>query len=333
MSGVQIINVEPREDGLRVDRWFKGRFPGLGHGRLEKLLRKGQVRVDGGRVKASTRLAQGQSVRVPPLPDDHGSPYAPPKRTAKRERSQDGAFLRDLVIHKDDDVIAINKPAGLAVQGGSRTDKHIDGMLDALAFDAPERPRLVHRLDKDTSGVLLLARSRDAAAKLGRALKHHDTRKIYWALTMGVPRPQRGTINMALAKAGGEGREKVHAADDDSAGARNAITHYAVVSQAAQKFAWVAFMPVTGRTHQIRAHAVALGTPIVGDGKYGGADAHPGGEIPRMMHLHARELTIRHPLGNLITVTAPLPEHMRATWKLMGLNPNDDENPFAELDA
>ncbi len=331
MSQVQIIDVEAREDGLRLDRWFKGRFPGLGHGRLEKLLRTGQIRVDGARAKGSTRVEQGQSVRVPPLPDDHGSPYAPPKRD--RPPAQDGAFLRDLVIHRDEDVIAINKPAGLAVQGGSGTEKHIDGMLDALTFEAEERPRLVHRLDKDTSGVLLLARSRDAATKLGRALQQRNTRKIYWALTMGVPRPHRGTIKQALAKTGNEGFERVEAADDDNGDARDAVTHYAVVSQLGQKLAWVAFMPVTGRTHQIRAHAVTLGTPIVGDGKYGGADAHPGGEIPRKMHLHAREVTIRHPRGNLITVTAPLPPHMRQTWKLFDLNPNDDEDPFAELET
>jgi len=331
MSGVQIIDVETGEDGLRVDRWFKGRFPGLGHGRLEKLLRTGQVRVNGGRVKASTRVEAGQTVRVPPLPEDSWAAQARPRQ--KKAVSQDGAFLRDLVLHRDDDVIVINKPAGLAVQGGSRTDKHIDAMLDSLAFDAPERPRLVHRLDKDTSGVLVLARSRDAAAKLGRALKRHDTRKIYWALTKGVPRPHRGTINLALAKAGTEGRERVHAAEGDDFDARDAITHYAVVSQAGQKLAWVAFMPVTGRTHQIRAHAVALGTPIVGDGKYGGAEAHPGGEIPRRMHLHARELTIRHPKGHMLTVSAPLPEHMLKTWDLLGLSPSDDEDPFAELEG
>jgi len=332
MSGVQTIQVEAGDDGMRLDRWFKARFPGLGHGRLEKLLRTGQVRVDGGRVKGSTRLEEGQAVRVPPLPDNAD---AAPQRSSKPRKaaSQDGSFLRDLVLYKDDDVIVLNKPAGLAVQGGSRTDKHIDAMLDTLAFDAPERPRLVHRLDKDTSGVLVLARSRDAAAKLGRALKRHDTRKIYWALVNGVPRPQRGTINLSLAKAGTEGRERVHAAEDDDFDARHAITHYATVAQAGQKLAWVAFMPVTGRTHQIRAHAVAIKTPIVGDGKYGGSEAHPGGEIPRKMHLHARELTIRHPKGHMITVIAPLPEHMRKTWDLLGLNPNDDEDPFAELEA
>lgn len=331
MSGVQIIDVEPGEDGLRVDRWFKGRFPGLGHGRLEKLLRTGQVRVDGGRVKASTRVEQGQTIRVPPLPEDSWAAQSRPKRQSTAP--QDGAFLRDLVLHRDDDVIVINKPAGLAVQGGSRTDKHIDAMLDSLTFDAPERPRLVHRLDKDTSGVLMLARSRDAAAKIGRALKRHDTRKIYWALTKGVPRPHQGTINLALAKAGSEGRERVHAADEDDMDSKEAITHYAVVSQAGQKLAWVAFKPVTGRTHQIRAHAVALGTPIVGDGKYGGAEAHPGGEIPRRMHLHARELTLRHPKGHMLTVSAPLPEHMQSTWSLLGLSQIDDEDPFAELEG
>jgi len=324
--------VDAGEDGIRLDRWFRSRFPGLGHGRLEKLLRTGQVRVDGGRAKSSTRLEEGQTIRVPPLPE--GADTTPDtRRRKKKAASQDGSFLRDLILHRDDDVIVLNKPAGLAVQGGSRTDKHIDAMLDALTFDAPDRPRLVHRLDKDTSGVLVLARSRDAAAKLGRALKRHDTRKVYWALTKGVPRPQRGTINLALAKAGTDGRERVHAAEKGDFDARDAITHYAVVAQAAQRLAWVAFMPVTGRTHQIRAHAVALGTPIVGDGKYGGAEAHPGGEIPRKMHLHARELTIRHPKGDMLRVQAPLPPHMAQSWSLLGLDPNDDDDPFAELDA
>ncbi len=330
MSGVQTIEVTDGEDGLRLDRWFKARFPALGHGRLEKLLRTGQVRVDGGRVKASTRLEPGQMVRVPPLPDD-APKAAPTQKAAKQKAVQDGAFLRDLVIYRDDDMIALNKPAGLAVQGGSRTEKHIDAMLDALKYDAPERPRLVHRLDKDTSGVLVLARSRSAAAKLGRALKRKDTRKIYWALTVGVPKPHQGTIKLALAKGGGPGRERVHAADEMDDEARDAVTHFSVVSQAGQKLAWVAFMPVTGRTHQIRAHAAALHTPIVGDGKYGGADAHPGGEIPRKMHLHARQLTIRHPKGHQVTLTAPLPEHMARTWALLGLDPKDDGDPFAEL--
>lgn len=333
MSGVRTIEVTAGEDGLRLDRWFKARFPGLGHGRLEKLLRTGQVRVDGGRVKASTRLAPGQTVRVPPLPETARTPQAKAPAAPKRAPKQDGTFLRDLVLYRDDDVIALNKPAGLAVQGGSRTERHIDGMLDALAFDAPERPRLVHRLDRDTSGVLLLARSRTAAAKLGRALKRRDTRKVYWALTVGVPKPPRGTLRLALAKGGGPGRERVHAADREDADARDAVTHYTVVAQAAQKLAWVAFMPVTGRTHQIRAHAAALGTPIAGDGKYGGAAAHPGGEIPRRMHLHARSLTIRLPSGRPLTVTAPLPDHMAQTWALLGFDSADGEDAFAELPA
>ena len=335
MSGVQSIEVDAGEDGLRLDRWFRARFPGVAHGRLEKLLRTGQVRVDGGRVKASTRLEPGQIVRVPPLPVEAGAP--PPRRAATADtvptarKPQDGAFLRDLVLYRDTDVIAINKPAGLAVQGGSRTERHIDAMLDALTFDAVERPRLVHRLDKDTSGVLLLARSRGAAAKLGRALKRSDTRKVYWALTVGVPRPHRGTVRLALAKGGGPGRERVHAADDDDDEARDAVTHYTVVAQAGQKLAWVAFMPVTGRTHQIRAHAAALGTPIVGDGKYGGAAAHPGGEISRKMHLHARSLTIRSPSGAMLEITAPLPAHMDESWRLFGFDLAEGADPFAEL--
>jgi len=326
MSGVEKKRVAPGEDGMRLDRWFAAHYPGLSHVRLQKLLRTGQVRVDGGRAKANMRIEGGQEIRVPPLPEPAAETAAP---SEKPLTERDIEFVRGLVIHKDDDIIALNKPAGLAVQGGSGTTEHLDRLLDGLTFDETERPRLVHRLDKDTSGVMLLARSRDAAAKLGRALKHRGARKLYWALVIGVPKPGQGEINLSLIKRGGRGDERVHPAEPDDPEAKRAVTRYAILERAGRSLSWLAMTPITGRTHQLRAHAAAIGHPIVGDGKYGGAEAHPGGEIPRKLHLHARRLTIPHPRGGIFDISAPLPEHMRKTWKLFGFDRQDDRDPFA----
>jgi len=326
MSGVEKKRVAPGEDGMRLDRWFAAHYPGLSHVRLQKLLRTGQVRVDGGRAKANMRIEGGQEIRVPPLPEPAAETAAP---SEKPLTERDIEFVRGLVIHKDDDIIALNKPAGLAVQGGSGTTEHLDRLLDGLTFDKTERPRLVHRLDKDTSGVMLLARSRDAAAKLGRALKHRGARKLYWALVIGVPKPGQGEINLSLIKRGGRGDERVHPAEPDDPEAKRAVTRYAILERAGRSLSWLAMTPITGRTHQLRAHAAAIGHPIVGDGKYGGAEAHPGGEIPRKLHLHARRLTIPHPRGGIFDISAPLPEHMRKTWKLFGFDRQDDRDPFA----
>lgn len=332
MSGVAHIEVALDDDGVRVDRWFKRYYPMLSHGRLEKMLRKGQVRVDGARVKANARLEAGQSVRVPPMPSDKDA--APAPRQERKFSTKDAAFVKDLILHMDESIIVLNKPAGLAVQGGTKTERHLDGMLDGLKFDKPERPKLVHRLDRDTSGVLVLARTTKAAAALGRAFKDKSARKTYWALTVGVPRPDKGTIQMHLAKQPGRGGERVAAVHPKTPGSRPSETHFATVARAGQKLAWVAFMPVTGRTHQIRVHAaIALECPIVGDGKYAGADAHPGGEIPRALHLHARAINIAHPEGGRFEIEAPLPPHMAKSWALLALNPDDDEDPFEELDA
>ncbi len=327
MGSVEKKRVEPGEDGMRLDRWFATHYPGLTYGRLQKLLRTGQVRVDGSRAKANTRIEQGQEIRVPPLPAQGGEASVPAEKPLS---DRDVAFVRGLVIHKDDDILALNKPPGLAVQGGSGTSEHLDRLLEGLTFEKTERPRLVHRLDKDTSGVMLLARSRDAAAKLGRALKHGSARKLYWALVIGVPRPSQGQINLPLVKSGGRGDERVHPAEHDNAEAKQAITRYVVLERAGRQLSWLAMTPITGRTHQLRAHAAAIRHPIVGDGKYAGAEAHPGGEIPRQLHLHARRLTIPHPRGGVFDITAPLPQHMRKTWALFGFDPEDDRDPFAE---
>ncbi len=320
---VETRTVAEDEADLRLDRWFKRHFPQVAHGRLEKLLRTGQVRVDGGRAKANARLAAGQQIRIPPLP-----PEAPAEKAEPRVADRDALDLQKRVLYRDDWVMAINKPAGLATQGGSGQTKHVDGMLDALRFDAEDRPRLVHRLDKDTSGVLLLARTPGVAAKLAAAFRHRTTKKLYWALTAGLPTPAEGRIDKPLAKVAAAGGERVVEDEDDG---QFAVTLYHTLETAGRRAAWVALMPQTGRTHQLRVHMLMLGTPIVGDRKYGGEAAKlPGGEVSSKLHLHARRLILPHPKGGTIDVTAPLPDHMRDTWKLLDFDVDDERFPFKE---
>ena len=325
MSGVQTLTVSPEEAEIRLDRWFKRHFPDLGHGRLEKLLRTGQIRLDGRRADASDRVAAGQRVRIPPLPK--ATPAS--QRQAPAPSAQDARFVQSLVLHRDDDVIVLNKPAGLAVQGGTGTTRHLDGLLDSLRFGSDERPRLVHRLDKDTSGVLVLARNARAAAKLAAAFRTKAVRKIYWAVVVGLPKLHQGKIDQKIAKLPGRQGERVM--PDEEEGER-ALTFYRVVSHASDRFAWLALEPITGRTHQLRVHCAAMGTPILGDGKYGGAAAHPSGlPQPRKLHLHARAISLLLPKGGRLEVTAPLPTHMRETWKFFGFEESDDADPFAEF--
>ena len=326
MSGVQTLTVAPEDAEIRLDRWFKRHFPELGHGRLEKLLRTGQIRLDGKRVDASNRIAAGQRIRVPPLPAA-SAPEAKPPRPAPS--AADARLLQERVLYRDAEMIVINKPEGLAVQGGTSTSRHLDGLLDALRFEAKERPRLVHRLDKDTSGVLVLARNAQAAARLGELFRSKATRKVYWAITVGAPKPRNGKIDQPLAKQAGPGGERVAA--DDEEGDR-ALTYYRTVTRAADRFAWLALEPVTGRTHQLRVHCLSLGTPILGDGKYGGAAAHPA-SLPqaRKLHLHARAIALPLPNGKRIAVTAPLPAHMRASWDFFGFEEASERDPFIDL--
>ncbi|MGI9382884.1 MAG: RluA family pseudouridine synthase [Methyloligellaceae bacterium] len=324
MSGVEVKEVDAAESGMRLDRWFGVHYPAVPHGRLQKLLRTGQVRVDGARAKAGMRLAAGQSIRVPPVGEAAARSARPPSDLSKSDR----AFIRGLVIGESADIIALNKPPGLPVQGGTRTERHLDGLLDGLTSGRGERPRLVHRLDKDTSGVLLLARSRQSAASLGRAIKDRAAHKVYWALVVGQPKPAQGEIDAPLVKKGAAGQERVRLAGAGAPGAKKAMTRYQTIETAGRELTWVALEPVTGRTHQLRAHMAAIGHPIVGDGKYGGADAHPGGEIPRKLHLHARRMAVPEGRGRWFDVTAPLPEHMRATWDILGLDPELDLDPF-----
>ncbi|WP_029004373.1 RluA family pseudouridine synthase [Azorhizobium doebereinerae] len=346
---VELKQVTADEAGLRLDRWFKAHFPDLSFGHLQKLVRTGQVRVDGGRVKTSTRLEPGQSVRIPPLGPDTGeaaasAPAAPagaePKpgragaprgegdapapahavRAAARREQTDAEFLRSITLFEDKDVLVLNKPAGIAVQGGSGTFRHIDGMLDALTPKGGQKPRLVHRIDKDTAGCLLIAKSRLAASVLAKNFRSREARKIYWALVPGVPKPRQGRISTYLAREESEERMRVarHGEDDAS----HAITYYAVVEQAAQKMSWLSLKPVTGRTHQIRAHLAHIGHPIVGDPKYFNIEnwEFPGG-LQNKLHLLARRLVIPHPSGTgFIDVSAPLPPHMAQSWAVFGFD-------------
>jgi 23S rRNA pseudouridine955/2504/2580 synthase len=344
MPGVQQITIGTEEAELRLDRWLRRRYPQVGQGRIERMCRKGEIRVDGGRVRPATRLEPGQTVRLPPIPDE-----APPSPTEPALSDADAALIRACVIWQDDDVIALDKPPGLATQGGSGQTRHVDGLAEALRFGRPEKPRLVHRLDRDTSGVLLLARSPRAAAGLARAFQARDARKVYWAAVAGAPSPRAGTIRYGLVKApghgpGGEGEKMLCVPPDRVAsteGAKRATTDYVVVDAAANRAARVALSPVTGRTHQLRAHMAAIGHPIVGDGKYGtnaqenlgeGWGAQLGGDVSRKLHLHARSLTLTHPgTGKRLTITAPLPEHMARTWDLFGWRPDDvPPDPFEE---
>lgn len=332
MSQVQTITVGPGDDDMRLDRWFRRLFPHVGQGRIEKMCRKGEIRVDGGRAKASTRLAPGQSVRVPPLPD----PHEVRAREASRISDADTKLIRDCVLWMDDHIIALNKPAGLATQGGSKQTRHVDGLSEALTFDMDEKPRLVHRLDKDTSGVLLLARDRATAAGLTAAMRHRETRKIYWAVVAGVPTPYLGEIKYGLVKAPGHGAkgegEKmicVHPREVDATpGAKRAITQYATLYRVAGRASWVAMEPITGRTHQLRAHMSGIGHPIIGDGKYGGSGqenqgdgwgSQLGGMISKKLHLHARSMRFEHPITRKdISIEAPLPEHIANTFETFG---------------
>jgi 23S rRNA pseudouridine955/2504/2580 synthase len=327
MSGVETLTIAPEDADTRLDRWFRKHYPALGHGRLEKLLRTGQVRVDGKRVKANHRLEAGQAIRVPPL-GDLDSP--PPPKTAPRPKADPKleAMLRDAVLYRDDEVLAINKPAGLAVQGGTGTTVHVDALLDALTFEAKERPRLVHRLDKDTSGVLLLARTAAAARWLTAAFRAKDAEKLYWAITAGIPKPREGRIDLPIAKLPGRRGEKM---DIDEEEGKRSITDFMVVEAVGKQAAFVAMRPVTGRTHQLRVHMQAIGTPIQGDGKYGGQAALLAGDgLSRKLHLHARQITLKRPNGKLLTITAPLPPHMAQSWAFFSFS-EPLESPFEPL--
>ena len=316
---VELRTITDDEAEIRLDRWFRRHFPGLTQAAIQKLCRTGQVRVDGKRAEAATRLASGQAVRVPPLP------AGPPPKPAPAQAA-DPALRRELeamVLYRDPQVIVLDKPFGLPVQGGPGIARHLDGMLDGLRDEGGPRPRLVHRLDRDTSGVLVLARTPGVAAKLASAFRGRAVRKTYWAVVAGRPVPVEGRIDLPLLKyAGARGERSIPAARDDDE-AQRAVTDYRTLDNAGQKLAWLELNPVTGRTHQLRVHCVALGTPIVGDRKYHEPDQNGAGNaviegLPEKLHLHARALDLPHPDGGRLTVEAALPPHMRETFRTLG---------------
>jgi 23S rRNA pseudouridine955/2504/2580 synthase len=370
MAEVVTRTVEPDEAGMRLDRWFKTHFPDLAFGHLQKLLRSGQVRVDGGRVRTNSRLEPGQAIRVPPLsfasadeapaddgPADDGDEPAPTerRRSERSEASPSGASartagtgkawnakpgvskaaigkmgvgkanatlreLRDMTLFEDDVVLVLNKPPGLAVQGGSGLTNHLDAMLEALRDDKDRKPRLVHRLDRETSGVIIVAKTRLAASQLAASFRGRSTRKIYWALVAGMPRPRQGRVSTWLAKdiEAGEGMMIAKHGHDD---ATHAVSLYSVVDHAGSQLSWLSMRPVTGRTHQLRAHAAHIGHPIVGDPLYFDLkDWELPGGLQNRLHLHARRLVLPHPGGGTIDVTAPLPNHMQQSWNLLGFD-------------
>ncbi len=319
-TGVQTLVVEPDEAEMRVDRFLTARFPQLAFTHIQRIVRKGELRIDGKRAKPNERLLAGQKIRVPPLKLDAPRPVSATRLKAGEDAAE---FLRSVTLYEDKDVLVINKPAGLAVQGGSGTTRHVDGMLEALTDDKGERARLVHRLDKDTAGCLVIAKTRFAATTLAKSFRSRTTRKVYWAVCAGVPRVRQGRVSTYLAREEvGDADARMRVAQHGDEGASHALTYYAVVDQAGQRLSWLSLKPVTGRTHQLRAHAAHIGHPIVGDPKYFDIEnwALPGG-LQNKLHLLARRIVIPHPrTGRPIDVTAPLPPHMQQSFNLLGFD-------------
>ena len=312
---VHHVEVTPDEADMRVDRFLEARFPGLSFSHIQRIVRKGELRVDGRRADSKDRLRAGSNVRIPPLHFDG------PKAGDLSEAAQKTlSALKDMILFEDDDVMVLNKPAGLAVQGGSGTTRHVDQMLEVMRDSKGQKPRLVHRLDKETSGCLLIAKTRFAATKLTGAFRERSARKIYWALVAGVPKPKQGRISTYLAKEESEDDTIMRIAKHGDEGASHAVTYYALVEASASKLSWVSLKPVTGRTHQLRAHMAHIGHAIVGDPKYFNIENWqlPGG-LQNRLHLLARRIVIPHPRGGVIDATAPLPPHMLQSWNLLGL--------------
>ncbi|MEY3080752.1 MAG: hypothetical protein RJA94_737 [Pseudomonadota bacterium] len=321
MNEVRRHVVSAEEAGMRLDRWFKLHFPQVTFAYLNKLTRTGQVRVDGARAKTNTRLEADQEIRVPPLAFDT-RPADTPKADVKPLTPQERRLFDSMVLFEDRDIFVLNKPSGLAVQGGSKTHHHLDGLLMGLGAELGERPLLVHRLDRDTSGIIVIAKRRSIAAALGKLFATRAVKKTYWAVVKGVPKPAQGRIEVALIKAKGPEGDRMRASregeEDDE---QRAVTFYSVVDKAPPVAAWVSLKPVTGRQHQLRAHMAHIGTPIMGDEKYGGLDDMPEG-MDRKLHLHARRIIFPHPREGTIDITAPLPDHMLKSFELFDFDAN-----------
>jgi 23S rRNA pseudouridine955/2504/2580 synthase len=319
---VRQFTVSGEDDGIRLDRWFKRNLPDASFNIVSRWSRTGQLRVDGKRATPGDRIEAGQVIRVPPAEP----PSQPVRKLERRALSPDQIeFVRDMVIHRDPAALVVNKPPGLATQGGTKTHVHVDALLDGLAEEGELRPKLVHRLDKDTSGVLLLARTPRAAAHFSKAFSGRTARKIYWALVVGVPSTEEGLIDLPIAKQPGTGGEKMHVDEQDGLAAR---TRFRVIERAGNRAAWIELQPLTGRTHQLRVHMAAIGHPIVGDGKYGGQEAFLTGSISRKLHLHARRLRIDHPDGSSLDVTAELSQHFADSLANLGFDPAMGELPL-----
>ncbi len=321
MKEVRTLYVDKGEEGVRLDRWFKRRWPHLNHIQIQKLTRSGQIRVDGARAKPDTRLSAGSQVRVPPLPD------APPPRAKGELDPRDIAFAKRLVIYEDEEVLALNKPSGLAVQGGTKTTKHVDRLLSAWG-EGLERPRLVHRLDRDTSGVLVLGKTPAAAAKLAGAFAKRRAQKIYWAIVAGFPKPGEGVLDLPLAKKGVGDREMMIPADPKDERAESAQTEFVTIARAGPRAAWMALWPHTGRTHQLRAHMLAMGHPILGDPKYNN-DASVELSEGLKLQLHARRLVLPHPSRGTLVLEAPISPELKAGFERFGFDEHEaDPEPF-----
>jgi 23S rRNA pseudouridine955/2504/2580 synthase len=325
---VRTFTVTDEDDGIRLDRWFRRNLPDVSFGQVSRWARTGQLRLDGKRATPGDRILAGQSIRVPPQGEEApAAKKAQPRRAALNEDEVE--FVRSLVIYEDEAAIVVNKPPGLATQGGTGTRDHLDRLLDGLVGEGGARPKLVHRLDKDTSGALLVARTPRAAAFFSKSFSGRTARKVYWALVVGVPAIADGMIDLPLAKQPGTGGEKMHV--EEGEGGLPARTRYRVIERAGNRAAWVELQPLTGRTHQLRAHLLAIGHPILGDGKYGGQDAFLTGAISRKLHLHARRLRIDHPDGGRVDVTAELPDHFAASMALLGFDLALGDLPLDEV--
>ncbi len=325
MTGARQQAVARDEDGMRLDRWFGVHFPEVTFGHLQKLIRTGQVRIDSGRAKTNSRLEAGQLVRIPPLD-------AEVRRIETAIIAEDATFLRDLIIYEDDDLYVFNKPAGLASQGGSGTKRHMDGLLKSLPNKQGEAPRLVHRLDRDTSGVLVVAKTRAAASHFGKVFQSREARKIYWAIVYGNPKPAQGSISCFLAKQLVEGVEQMVVVEQNHPAAQHSLSYYSTTDTASRRFAWMTLKPVTGRTHQLRVHMQQLGNPIMGDPRYFNIENYQGAPgLGEGLHLHARRIRLPLRSGKILDVSAPLPPHMVQSFEALGFDANrydvKDEDP------